>query len=92
MNGQDARSTRKSTLCGTGILPVKREWCVPQENLLFVEQASCLLSENGARCELKPTQYSLFTLFNVPLAIAIAILNTQYFKITCGRSLFNSVR
>ncbi|MEG4363772.1 hypothetical protein Q5692_09750 [Microcoleus sp. C2C3] len=22
MNGQDARSTRKSTLCGTGILPV----------------------------------------------------------------------
>ena len=26
MNGQDARSTRKSTLCGTGILPVKREY------------------------------------------------------------------
>ena len=65
-----ARSTRKSTLCGTRILPV------PQENLLFVEQASCLflrmvrstrkstlcgtrilpVLENGARCELKPTQ------------------------------------
>ncbi|WP_242718138.1 hypothetical protein [Microcoleus vaginatus] len=24
---------------------------VPQENSLFVEQASCLLSENSARCE-----------------------------------------
>jgi len=35
MNGQDPRSTRKSTLCGTGILPVL---------------------ENGARCELKPTE------------------------------------
>ncbi|MBD0342696.1 MAG: hypothetical protein ICV61_18020, partial [Microcoleus sp. Co-bin12] len=35
MNGQDARSTRKSNLCGTGILPVL---------------------ENGARCELKPTE------------------------------------
>src|SRR4028119_1429545 len=34
MNGQDARSTRKSTLCVTGILPVL---------------------ENGARCELQPT-------------------------------------
>ena len=38
MNGQDARSPRKSTLCGTGILPVL---------------------ENGARCELKPTQDNL---------------------------------
>ena len=28
---------------------------VPQENSLFVEQASCLSLENGARCELKPT-------------------------------------
>ncbi|WP_445173555.1 hypothetical protein [Microcoleus sp.] len=54
-------------------MPVKRESWVPQENLLFVEQASCLLSDNRARCELKPTQYSLFTLFNVPLAIALAI-------------------
>ena len=35
INGQDARSTRKSTVCGTGILSVL---------------------ENGARCELKPTE------------------------------------
>jgi len=26
----------------------------PQEKSLFVEQASCLLSENGARCEFEP--------------------------------------
>jgi len=48
MGGQDAHPTRKSTLCGTGILPVSSSflWAgrmpTPQENLLFVEQASCL--------------------------------------------------
>ncbi|MEG4409133.1 hypothetical protein [Microcoleus sp. MON2_D5] len=38
---------------------------------------------------MKRTLLSLFTLFNVPLA---SDRNTQYFKISCGRSLFNSVR
>ncbi|MEG4456328.1 hypothetical protein [Microcoleus sp. N9_A1] len=48
-------------------------------------------SENGTIIsQLKRTLLSLFTLFNVPSAIAT--LNTKYFKITCGRSPFNSMR
>ncbi len=48
--GRDAHPTRKFNDCGTGILPVLKrrlyfgagETPTPQENLVIVEQASCL--------------------------------------------------
>jgi hypothetical protein len=49
--GRDAHPTKKFSDCGTGILPVLKrrlyfgagETPTPQENLVIVEQASCLL-------------------------------------------------
>ena len=49
MNGQDARSTRKSTLCGTGILPVRSTRKSTRGTGILP------VLENGARCELQPT-------------------------------------
>jgi len=60
MDGQDAHPTRKFSLCGTGILPVLENGAgrmpTPQENLVFVEQASCLFLRMVLFGELKPTE------------------------------------
>ncbi|TAG85862.1 MAG: hypothetical protein EAZ18_26560, partial [Oscillatoriales cyanobacterium] len=68
---------RKFIFCGTGILPVAD---VPQENLSFVEQASCLLLTmalhlrcNGCQEEVRKKSYpSRIDCWFWKLAIALA--------------------
>jgi hypothetical protein len=60
MNRQDACSTRKVSLCGTGILPVLENGAGspahPTRKFSLCGTGILPVLENGARCELKPTQ------------------------------------
>ncbi|WP_445247212.1 hypothetical protein, partial [Microcoleus sp. OTE_8_concoct_300] len=66
LNRQDACSTRKSTLCGTGILPVQKRIMTMVQDLSIETMRVIGTLTPRLRCKLNPVQLNVMELGAIP--------------------------